>query len=84
MKDKFSIPRAYRALPGEKSKPDYDNSVFYVDKGPTMKPKIGGYTISNAGGVDSAADPSKGVGPGVGSYEVTHAYECSTFYKKGP
>lgn len=58
-------------------------SVFYVDKGPSIKPKIGGYTISNTGGVDSVVDPSKNSGPGVGNYEDRHAYEKTTFHKPG-
>ena len=71
-------------LPSEITKPDYDMSVFYVDKGPSIKPKIGGYTISNTGGVDSVADPSKKMAPGVGHYEDRHAYERTTFHKPGP
>jgi len=81
--DKHVFPRASRVLPGDITKPDYDMSVFYVDKGPSIKPKLGGYTISNTGGVDSVADPSKKTTPGVGNYEVLHAYEKTTFHKPG-
>ena len=63
------IPRANRVLPGEITKPDYDMSVFYEDKGPTIKPKTGGYTISNTGGVDFVKDPSNN--EGIGNYAWT-------------
>lgn len=65
-------------------RPDYDMSGFYRDKGPGVRPKIGGYTISNTGGTDLADDPSKKLGPGVGHYETKHAYTKTTFYKPGP
>ena len=59
-------------------------SVFYVDKGPTVRKQIGGYTISNTGGVDKVDDPSKLKNPGVGNYETAHAYKKSTFAKQAP
>ena len=82
--DRYTFPRTQRVLMGDQTKPDYDMSVFYVDKGPGIKPKIGGYTISNTGGTDGAADPSKKHYPGVGNYETRHAYEKTTFNKRGP
>lgn len=69
---------------GDITKPDYDMSVFYVQKGPNIKPHIGGYTISNTGGTDAITDPSKLQNPGVGHYEVTHALTKTTFHKPGP
>lgn len=53
------MPREQRVLMGDITKPDYDMSVFYVQKGPNIKPHIGGYTISNTGGTDAITDPSK-------------------------
>ena len=59
-------------------------TMFHVDKGPAIKPKIGGYTISNTGGIDSVTDPSKNQGPGVGNYAWTQSHEKTTFNKVGP
>jgi len=84
VKDKFTFPRQNRVLPGDITRPDYDMSVFYLDKGPLVKQKIGGYTISNSGGVDAVADPSKKGTPGVGNYETKHAHSKTTFHRPGP
>ena len=78
------MPRQQRVLMGDITKPDYDMSVFYVQKGPNVKPKIGGYTISNTGGTDAMSDPSKLAQPGVGQYAVSHALSKTTFEKHGP
>ena len=83
-RSQYTIPRATRVLPFDKTKPDYDMSVFYEDKGPSIKPKMGGYTISNTGGADSVVDPSKQAGPGVGNYAWTHSHEKTTFTKSAP
>ena len=65
-------------------RPDYDMSGFYRDKGPGVRPKIGGYTISNTGGNTKVSDPSKKAIPGVGHYETKLAHEKTTFYIEGP
>lgn len=71
---KFTFQREQRVLPSEYLvRPDYDMSGFYRDKGPGVRKKIGGYTISNTGGTDMVADPSKKLTPGVGHYETKHA-----------
>ena len=57
--------------------------MFYGDKGPAIKPKISGYTISNTGGLDSVTDPTKTGNPGVGQYETKYALEKTTFEKGG-
>ena len=80
-KDRYTFPRAQRKMQCDETKPDYDMSVFYDDKGPGIKPKIGGYTISNTGGTDAAVDPQKKNNPGVGNQETRHAYEKTTFTK---
>ncbi len=80
----YTMPRQQRVLMGDITKPDYDMSVFYVQKGPNVKPKIGGYTISNTGGTDAVSDPSKLAQPGVGHYAVSHAFSKTTFEKHGP
>ena len=66
------------------SRPDYDMSGFYRVKGPAVRPKLGGYTISNTGGCDKVADPSKKTTPGVGHYETKHAQAKTTFEFAGP
>ena len=66
---------------GEVNKPDYDMSVFYADKGPGVKPKMGGYTISNTGGVDATDNPSAANNPGVGQYETKQGYVKTTAFK---
>ena len=83
-KDKFTFPRQQRTFKGMAPRPDYDMSVFYADKGPGVKPKIGGYTISNTGGANQAGDPSTKNAPCVGSYETRHAYTKSTFHQNAP
>ena len=53
----YSFPRANRVLPGDMTKPDYDKSMFYTEKGPSVKKKVGGYTISNTKGLEKGDDP---------------------------
>ena len=66
---------------GEVTKPDYDMSVFYADKGPGVKPKMGGFTISNTGGVDASDNPSTANNPGVGQYETKQGYVKTTAFR---
>ena len=80
-KDVYTFSRGQRILMGDKTKPDYDMSVFYADKGPGVKPKMGGYTISNTGGVDATDNPSAVNNPGVGQYETKHGYVKTTAFK---